>query len=157
LQQVPQSARRVQVDGKLVPYESVPTSPSSESESLEDLSLSIQVEREDGIHELGSVEVDAQTTLHDVRDTVVLESMMSAQFVFLVGGVPLTIMEERSRLARLYLPRIMVRSYEEHKPQKFTTKVHRMILEEERKRKEEMEFQQIMARIRSKTFLKAVK
>lgn len=162
-EEVPSTARRVEVGGELMSYEdaaklenvSAPPGPPEPEFGL----LTIKVENDEGEVDIGTVEVDNIATLSVVR-TAIAGEVGLPDFVFLADGVPLTKQEELSNLAIRYTPEIVIRGTElkkeEEKPKKFTSKVAEMQVKQKKAEEEKNEFEDIMAKIRNKQFLKPV-
>jgi hypothetical protein len=153
---VPTTARRVEVGGKLVTYEEakkLETVETAEPQAQKG-NLTIKFENDDGEVDLGTVEVDGSTTLANVR-TIIGPKTGVPDFVFLAEGVPLSKWEEKSKLAIKY-QEISIRGKElksEKPAQTFTTSAAAFAAEEEKKQQEQSEFNDIMNRVRNKTFL----
>merc|ERR1712146_375847 len=85
-------------------------------------------------------------------------------FVFLVDGVPLTKMEEKTKLAHKFCPEITVRGRElktadEVKPmeaKKFTKKVAAIEQDKAKNEAEQAEFLNVMYKVKQGKFLKSV-
>jgi hypothetical protein len=161
---VPSSARRVEIAGQIMTYEEATKSTEAEVEvpepaAVETASLKILKEEEESVVELGSVDVEDDVTLSQVRATISSE-MDVPDFVFLAGGIPLTKLEEKIKLAIKYVPEITIRGKElkvvEAPPPKFTTKVSKMTLQQKKVEEEQDEFMNIMNAVKNKNFLKSV-
>jgi hypothetical protein len=157
---VPSSARRVEVGGKLVTYDEAVKMEGVEkpAPAPETASIRITMEFDDKEEEIGTVEVDSHITLSQVRETIA-NDLQVKDFTFLTEGVPLTRLEEKSKLAIKFAPEIHIRGRELHTegPQKkFTQKVTLLHLEQEKVKKEEEEFSKVMDAVKTKKFLKSV-
>lgn len=154
------SARRVENEtGKLVDYvEPQPPAP----EEPQSFTLVIKVDHEGDEQEIGSVDISGTSTLRDVRNLIQHDLHTDfPDFVFLMNGVPLMKYEEGDRLAKAALPEILIRGKEvksmEPPKKMFNRKVEQAIIQEEQKRREKQEFEDVMNRVRQGQFLKSVK
>jgi len=152
---VPTTARRIEVGGQLVTYEEAKKMETVETvKDTENGTIAIKFENEGSEVDLGTVEVDGATFLSDVR-TSIAPSVGVPDFMFLKDGVPITSVEEKTKLAIKFVPEITVRGRElvTAKPVGFSAKASFMSRETDHKKAEEEEFQAIMNRVRNKTFL----
>lgn len=166
--EVPSTARRVEMDGKLVTYEeaqkAIEAAPAPAEPEPEMNTLIIMLESEEGEEQLGLLDdIDKKSTLFMVRKTIT-QDMDLADFVFLQDGVPLTKMEEKTKLAHKFCPEISVRgrelkTTEEVKPmveKKFTKKVQAIEQEKVKAETEASEFFNVMNKVKAGGFLKPV-
>jgi len=108
-------------------------------------------------------DIDKKSTLFMVRKTIT-QDMDLADFVFLQDGVPLTKIEEKTKLAHKFCPEISVRgrelkTTEEVKPmveKKFTKKVQAIEQEKVKAEAEASEFFNVMNKVKAGGFLKPV-
>eukprot|EP00299_Pterocystis_sp_00344_P017202 c8627_g1_i1.p1 GENE.c8627_g1_i1~~c8627_g1_i1.p1 ORF type:complete len:674 (+),score=182.36 c8627_g1_i1:50-2071(+) len=152
-----QSARRVETGtGKLVDYASTQLPRSTDTTHL-----IIKVDNEGDEQQIGEVEIDSHTTLKDVRELIVKEIEVSfPDFVFLFNQVPLMKYEEKDRLALSCLPEVVVRGKELKSVTPsgvFSKKVTSLTAYEEQKKKEQQDFDSIMAQVRQGRFLRSAK
>jgi len=116
--------------------------------------LKINIQNEEDEVELGNVEIEEGSTLSDVR-VVVASKLNVPKFAFLVEGVPLTKYEEANKLAVNCLPEITIRGADltpQQKPEtKFTTntKASKFQIEEEKRKKEQEEFLNILNKVKA--------
>jgi len=156
----PSSARRVDVGGQMVSYEEVKKQEeAAKAPKPEEVtkSLNVKMENQEGEVDLGTVEVNGAQTLANVRSSIA-SSLDVPEFVFLLNGVPLTKLEEKTRLA-IKMDELVIRGQElkQEAPEvKFTTKVASMIREQDHKHQEESDFMDIMAKVKSGGFLRSV-
>lgn len=163
-QKVPTTARRVEVDGKLVSYEEATQSNVVKQASVDETStLTIKMEMDDGDIDVGEIEVTSATKLSDVRESISgLVAQFVPEFVFLVNGVALGQKTEKLVFAAKHCPEIFVRGKElkTEKPAEVfkasTAKVSTMIQTETKKKQEEDEFLNIMSQVKNKSFLRSV-
>jgi hypothetical protein len=153
------SARRIESDtGKLVDYEV----ESKAAEALQVFTLLIKVDNEGDENEIGSVEINNTTTLKDVRNMIHSDVHTDlTDFVFLVNHVAMLKYEEGDKLAVSCMPEVIIRGKElktiEAPKSKFNKRVETFLVQEEQKKREKSEFEDIMARVRQGQFLKSVK
>jgi len=149
------SARRVEAaTGQLVDYKPEVAAP------VTDTQLIIKVDEEGEEKQLGSVEVSHNTTLREVRGLI--ESELHTKlpdFVFLMNGAPLLKYEENGKLAKSFLPEILIRGKELKKVEAptFNKKVNVLHQYEEQKKKETDDFLEVMNRVRQGRYLKSTK
>jgi len=164
---VPSTARRVEMEGKLVTYEEAQAKGAEVAAPAaaepENSTLIVMMESEEGESQLGFLEVDAKSTLFMVRGTI-KNDMQIEDFVFLHEGVPLTKMEEKTKLAHKFSPEITVRgrelkTTEEVKPmaeKTFTKKVAMIEQEKNKVEEEQAEFFNVLNKVKEGKFLKSV-
>lgn len=155
------SARHVESStGELVAYD------AAKEQAVDGVrTLTIKLDEdgdEDEQREIGSVEIRSNTTMRDVRGMIGEELAADfPDFVFLVNQVQMLRYEELDKLASACLPEVVVRGKElkkvEKPPTKFNKKVESMLVQDELKKKEKNEFEEIMAKVRQGQFLKSVK
>eukprot|EP00298_Acanthocystis_sp_HF-20_P014871 c20934_g1_i2.p1 GENE.c20934_g1_i2~~c20934_g1_i2.p1 ORF type:complete len:667 (-),score=274.74 c20934_g1_i2:617-2617(-) len=156
-QEVPMASARLvdNASGKLVQY----TEPKKESNETHSLLIKVENEGEEE-HELGSVEINETTNLKDVRERVTSDLKADfPDFVFLFNGVSMLKHEEANKLAINCLPEIVIRGKElkamEPPKSKFNKKLSELQQYQDKKRREEEEFAEVMARVRQGKFLKS--
>jgi len=121
--------------------------------------ITIKMENDKGEVELGSVEVDAATTLDHVRTSIKTELNVVQNFVFLIDGVPLTRNEEKTRYATLLGSEVHIRGQEmkaDTPDKKFTAKIANLKAKEEQAAQSQTEFLEIMNKVKNKKFLNPV-
>jgi hypothetical protein len=151
------SARKVQnQSGQLVQYE--PTKPAAAAQSS---ALRIVATDDQGDEKLmAEVEIDSRTTLRDVRNLI--QTDVQAQFpdfIFLLHGVPLLKYEETSKFASGCFPEVTIRGNELKavKQVPVTKKVAELAHYEEKKKQEQEEFNDVLAKVRQGRFLRSTK
>eukprot|EP00300_Choanocystis_sp_HF-7_P030052 c38801_g1_i1.p1 GENE.c38801_g1_i1~~c38801_g1_i1.p1 ORF type:complete len:695 (+),score=145.76 c38801_g1_i1:35-2119(+) len=167
-EKVPSSARRIEYNGQIVAYEEVAKQQQAEQEKQKEqepekepepeiATISVVMETDGDDMELGTVEVQKSTTLRDVRTTISADLGVQ-DFIFLTNGVPLTKLEEKTKLAiRFEALTIRGRELKNEEPkEKFTRKVEMIVMEQEKKAAEQTEFLQVMNRVKTGSFLKSV-
>eukprot|EP00299_Pterocystis_sp_00344_P019252 c9571_g1_i1.p1 GENE.c9571_g1_i1~~c9571_g1_i1.p1 ORF type:complete len:706 (-),score=223.93 c9571_g1_i1:44-2119(-) len=150
------SARRYDLDAGMVTFEQ--PAPATQATIL-----TIVIDNDDDAEhtiEVGSVEVDSNTTLRDVRLLIKNDvEQHYPDFLFLIDMTPLLKYEEANYLAIDQVPSVHIRGKELNKSNTkigFTKKVSEMIASEEQKKQEQREFEDVLARIRTGKFLKPV-
>jgi hypothetical protein len=152
----PTSARKIDVGGNMVSYEEVKKQEAAKPKD-EKKTLNVKMESEVGEVDLGTVEVSGDQTLANVRSAIASD-LNVPEFVFMLNGVPLTKLEEKSRLA-IKMDELYIRGQElktEAPAKKITAKVAVIQREQEQKQNEESEFLDIMAKVKSGQFLRSV-
>eukprot|EP00301_Raphidiophrys_heterophryoidea_P000293 c10143_g1_i1.p1 GENE.c10143_g1_i1~~c10143_g1_i1.p1 ORF type:complete len:699 (-),score=199.46 c10143_g1_i1:174-2270(-) len=149
------SARRVEAStGQLVNYQ--PESTQADPETH----LVIKVDEEGEERQLGSVEISHVTTLREVRGLIEADLNTGLpDFVFLMNGAPLLKYEENDKLARNFLPEVIVRGKELKKVEApiFNKKVAQLAEYEDKKKQENDEFLAVMNRVRQGKYLRSTK
>eukprot|EP00301_Raphidiophrys_heterophryoidea_P007651 c12931_g1_i1.p1 GENE.c12931_g1_i1~~c12931_g1_i1.p1 ORF type:complete len:1559 (-),score=432.66 c12931_g1_i1:355-4953(-) len=119
---------------------------------------------------LGFIEIDANATLAEVRSAISKEIPELPDFQFLYRSTPFSATQETIKIASQFLPDVQLRPTRT-KPQddmsqvtekfrlalkgrKITTKVLRMIEEEEKAKQEQAKFDDVMSKIRAGQFLR---
>lgn len=157
---VPKSARRIEVEGKLVSYEEAKKqeAKSAPAPKPETGTLFVKMESEFGEVDLGVVEVSGNQTLANVR-TSIASQLHVPEFVFLQAGVPLTKLEEKTKLA-IKMGEITIRGQElkvEPAPtKKFATRIAELHQKQQQIEEEESEFLTVMNKVKQGGFLRSV-
>merc|ERR1712048_866621 len=120
--------------------------------------LVVKMEDQGEAQVLGEVEVDANTTVADVRRLITSELEPVGPFVFLQNYIELLKYEERDKLAAMFDGEILIRG-KELAPIKatFTKKTSKMMKYEQERQAEKNEFDEIFARVRQGKFLRSAK